>query len=86
MYKINAAGNIMIVLGFLTTAVALLVFMWPLWVAIIALFLASGLFSFLSDKKEMLAEKITPVIVRLRSKPQLAGDKLFSVSESTAVR
>lgn len=85
MRKIDFAGNILIVLGFLAIAVTLLVFMWPLWVGIVALFVASRLISLFNDKKEVLAEKIMPVIARLRPKPQPVNGELIDLSESTTV-
>jgi len=39
-----------------------------------------------SMSKEVIAEKIMPVIARLRPKPQLTGDELFDLPESTTAR
>jgi len=86
MRKIPFAGNMMIVFGAVAISAMLLVFVWPLGLGLAALFLASNLFSFLRDKRERLADKITPVLVKLRSKRRLASDELFSLSEPTAVR
>jgi len=86
MRKIDFAGNILIVLGFLAVAVALFVFMWPLWVGIAALFVASRLISFFNDKKEVMAKKITQVIAGLRPQPQPVSGELIDLSESTTAR
>jgi hypothetical protein len=81
MRKIYVAGNILLVVGFLTTAVALLAFLWPLWLGIAALFVASRLISFFNDKKEVMVEKITRAFSNLR--PQPASGALADSSTAT---
>ena len=86
MRKIDFVGNILIVLGLAAIGVMLVVVMWPLWVAIAALSMASRLISFFNIKKEVMAKTITTVIANLRPQPQPVSGELIDLSESTAAR
>lgn len=86
MYKTNAAGTIMMVLGFVAAAVAVLASLWPLWVGLVLLFLAYRLVCFLGDTGKVLATKLARIRERILSEPRLAEGELSGVSQSTAAR
>ena len=79
MRKIDVAGNVLIVLGVLAIAGGLLAFLWPLWFAIAALFVASRLISFFNDKKEVITQKISQIAASLRLQPQPVNGELSRI-------
>lgn len=83
MPKISIVGNLMIMLGFLITAAAMFVFVWPLGAGLAALLLASGLFRFFNNAREALTKPRTPARASILGQPQFASGKLAGASEST---
>lgn len=73
MRKFDFVGNVLIAIGYLAMAGALLACLWPLGVGIAAVLVASRLGSFLNDKKEVVAEQIMQISAQLRSKPRTAN-------------
>lgn len=83
MRKIDVIGNVLIVLGILAIAGGLLAFLWPLWLAIASLFVASRLISFFNDKKEVITKKISQIAASLRLQPQPVHGELIDSPTAT---
>lgn len=83
MTKISIVGNLMIVLGFLITAAAMFVFVWPLGAGLAALLLVSGLVRFFYNVRETLTKRRTPARANILGQPQFASGQLAGASEAT---
>lgn len=86
MPKIRIAANLVLVLGFLITAVAMFVFVWPLGAGLVALLLASRLFKFFGDTRAAMTKKRATARVSILTQPQLASSQLSGVSQSPTAR
>lgn len=86
MSKIRIAGNLLLALGFLTMAVTMFVFAWPLVVGLAALLLASRFFKFFGDTRAAMTKRWGAARINILTQPQLASSQLPGVSESSAAR
>jgi len=85
MRKTHVAGKVAIVVGVLASAGLMIVFLWPLGVGMVAVFVVYLVFRLLLDIKEAIVRKKFQIAAAKRMKPQSTADELADPAISTTV-